>query len=64
MVSSPVGHTDKYIERLNQLEDRASRLSLPMAFQPLLYALRQHVGVVRERIQKSPGQVHEMNRQA
>jgi len=64
MASSPADQTEKYIERLNQLEDRASRLSLPMAFQPLLYALRQHVGVVRERIQKSPGQVHEMNRQA
>jgi hypothetical protein len=35
-----------------------------MAFQPLLYALRQHVGVVRERIQKIPAQVNEMNRQA
>jgi len=64
MASSPADHTEKYIERLNQLEDRASRLSLPIAFQPLLYALRQHIGVVRERIQKLPGQVHEMNRQA
>lgn len=64
MASSPADHTEKYIERLNQLEDRASHLSLPIAFQPLLYALRQHVGVVRERIQKLPGQVHQMKRQA
>jgi hypothetical protein len=61
MASSPLDHTQNYIERLNQLEERASRLSLPMAFQPLLYALRLHVGVVRQRIEKSPGQVQEMH---
>ena len=60
MASSPLDHTQNYVERLNQLEERASRLSLPMAFQPLLYALRLHVGVVRQRIEKSPGQVQEM----
>ena len=64
MASSPAHHTDKYMERLNQLEERASRLSLPMAFQPLLYALRLHVGVVRQRIEKLPGQVQEVDRQA
>jgi hypothetical protein len=64
MASSPADHAEKYIERLNQLEDRASHLSLPIAFQPLLYALRQHVGVVRERIQTLPGQVQQMKRQA
>jgi hypothetical protein len=61
MASSPLDHTQNYIERLDQLEERASRLSLPMAFQPLIYALRLHVGVVRQRIEKSPGQVQEMH---
>jgi len=59
MSSSPLDSTQNYVERLNQLEDRASRLSLPMAYQPLLYALRLHVGVVRQRIEKSSGQVQE-----
>jgi TRAP-type uncharacterized transport system substrate-binding protein len=62
MASSSAHQTDKYIEQLNQLEERASRLSLPMAFQPLLYALRQHVGVVRQRIEKLSGQVQEIDR--
>jgi len=62
--SSSADQIEKFIERLNELEDRASSLSLPMPFQPLLYALRQHVGVVRQRIEKVTGQVHEMHRQA
>jgi hypothetical protein len=63
MASAPVDHTKNYVQRLDQLEERASHLSLPMAFQPLLYALRLHVGVVRQRIEKSPGQVPEMRRE-
>jgi TRAP-type uncharacterized transport system substrate-binding protein len=52
--------TNNYAERLDQLEDRASRLSLPMSFQPLAYTLRLHIGVVRQRAEKQQEQVQEM----
>ena len=54
--SAPLNHT-KYIERLDELEDRASGLTLPISYQPLLYALRLHIGVVRQRIGKSSAPV-------
>jgi TRAP-type uncharacterized transport system substrate-binding protein len=40
------------IARLDRLEDRASRFRLPVSFRPLLYALRLHINVVRQRLQK------------
>jgi hypothetical protein len=46
------GHKD-FIERLNRLEDRASHLSVPSAFKPLLYALRLHIDMVRHQALKS-----------
>lgn len=59
MASSPLDHAKNYIARLDQLDDRASRLSLPMSFQPLVYALRLHIGVVRQRIEKALAGVQE-----
>ena len=41
------------IEQLNRLEDRASHLSVPSAFKPLVYALRLHIDMVRRQIQNS-----------
>jgi len=38
------------IARLDRLEDRASRFRLPVSFRPLLYALRLHINLVRERL--------------
>lgn len=35
-------------ERLDGLEDRASRLSLPASYRHLLYELRSHIGIVRQ----------------
>lgn len=61
MASSPLNRTSNYIERLDRLEDRASHLSLPLSFQPLVYALRLHIGVVRQRVEKKPGQVQEIS---
>jgi hypothetical protein len=55
MASSHLNQTEGYIERLKRLEDRASRLSLPKAYQPLVYALRLHIGMVRQRVEKPPG---------
>jgi len=42
------GH-ENLIERLNRLEDRASHLSVPSEFKPLVYALRSHIEMVRRR---------------
>ena len=36
--------------RLRSLEDRASRLRLPVSFAPLLYALRSHIELVQKRV--------------
>jgi NMT1-like family len=41
------------IARLDRLEERASRFRLPVSFRPLLYALRLHISLVRQRLQKS-----------
>jgi TRAP-type uncharacterized transport system substrate-binding protein len=40
------------VARLDRLEDRASRFRLPVSYRPLLYALRLHIGVVRQRVQR------------
>jgi hypothetical protein len=42
-----------FIERLDQLEGRASHLSVPSAFKPLVYGLRLHIDMVRHAAQKS-----------
>jgi hypothetical protein len=41
------------VTRLDRLEDRASRFRLPVSFRPLLYTLRLHISLVRQRLQKS-----------
>ena len=41
------------VERLNQLKDRASHLSVPTPFKPMVYGLRLHIDMVREEAQKS-----------
>ena len=59
MASSPLNHMQSYIEGLDRLDDRASRLSLPLPFQPLRYALRSHISVIRQRAEKAAAQVQE-----
>jgi TRAP-type uncharacterized transport system substrate-binding protein len=50
------GETDDELRaRLQRLEDRANHLFVPFAFAPLLYQLRYHIGLVRERLQQSAG---------
>ncbi|PYT41682.1 MAG: hypothetical protein DMG47_17215 [Acidobacteria bacterium] len=41
------------IERLDRLKDRATRLSVPTPFKPLVYSLRLHIDMVRQEAQKS-----------
>jgi hypothetical protein len=38
-------------ERLRLLEYRADRMRVPLRFAPLLYNLKMHIGLVRERVQ-------------
>jgi TRAP-type uncharacterized transport system substrate-binding protein len=59
IASSSFNRVKNYFHGLDQLEDRASRLSLPMSFQPLVYTLRVHIGIVRQRAEKQAEQVHE-----
>ena len=47
------GTREDFIHRLDRLEHRASRLSLPTSFKPLVYALRVHIDMVRREAQKA-----------
>jgi len=40
------------IARLEQLDDRTSHYRVPVAFRPLLYALRLHIALVRQRLER------------
>jgi len=46
------GNRIEITERLNRLRDRASRLSVPTGFKPLVYSLRLHIDMVRKEIQE------------
>jgi TRAP-type uncharacterized transport system substrate-binding protein len=56
MASSSPQQTAEVIDCLDHLEQRASHLSLPLPFQPMIYALRTHIGVVRQKIEKRAAQ--------
>jgi TRAP-type uncharacterized transport system substrate-binding protein len=47
------GTTNDLIERLDRLKQRASHLSVPTPFKPLVYALRLHIDMVRQEAQKA-----------
>lgn len=49
----PGNTSQDFVERLNQLKSRASHLSVPTPFKPLVYALRLHIDMVRREVQKS-----------
>ena len=51
--ATPGTNRKDLIERLDQLEDRASHLSVPTPFKPLVYGLRMHIEVVRHMAQKA-----------
>jgi len=54
MFSSIVSRNPKdFLERLDRLEDQASRLSVPTPFSPLVYSLRLHIDMVRREAEKS-----------
>lgn len=41
--------------RLDQLEARVNHLRLPVTFMPMLYTLRHHITLARERLERLPG---------
>jgi len=51
-VSARVESRTDILQRLDRLKARASRLSVPASFRPLLYALRLHIDMVREGVEK------------
>lgn len=56
MTSSASASTNDYLARIDQLDRRASHLALPLSYQPLVYALRTHIGGVRQKIEKRSAQ--------
>jgi hypothetical protein len=48
-VPSP-GTTKDFMERLDRMEGRASRQSVPASIRPLVYWLRSHIEMVREEV--------------
>ena len=50
--ASADGNQTDIVERLDRLSDRASRLSVPTAFKPLVYSLRSHIDMVRQEAPK------------
>jgi len=51
----PPGTTDDFIERLDQMEGRASRQSVPASVRPQLYWLRSHIEMVRDEVARKAG---------
>jgi len=53
----PSGTTKDFMERLDQMEARASRQSVPASVRPLQYWLRSHIEMVREEVarRRNPG---------
>jgi TRAP-type uncharacterized transport system substrate-binding protein len=43
---------EDFLERLDRLNDRASRLSVPTPFKPLVYSLRLHIDMVRKEAER------------
>ena len=50
--SEPGRGIDELHQELDRLEDRASHLHVPLSYTELLYTLREHIALVRERVAK------------
>ena len=55
LTAVPLGTTQDFMERLDQMEGRASRQSVPASIRPLLYWLRSHIKMVREDVARKTG---------
>ena len=49
--TGPGGSASEMLARLERLDERAHRLLVPIAFAPFLYQLRNHIALVRGRLQ-------------
>lgn len=54
-VVPPAGSAKDFMERLDQMEDRVSRQSVPTSIRPQLYWLRSHIEMVREEVVRKAG---------
>ena len=54
-VVPPPGTTRDFMERLDQLEGKAGRQSVPASIRPLVYWLRSHIEMVREEVVRKAG---------
>jgi len=52
VLGGPAENAANLLARLDRLEERASHFRLPVSFRPLLYALRLHISLVRQRLQR------------
>ncbi|HXX10723.1 MAG TPA: TAXI family TRAP transporter solute-binding subunit [Burkholderiales bacterium] len=50
--STRTSSTSDLIARLERLDERTSHFRVPVAFRPLLYALRLHIALVRQRLER------------
>lgn len=50
--SAETGDEKYFIDRLDRLDYRATHLSVPSPFKPLVYGLRMHIRLVREEVKK------------
>lgn len=50
--AAPGGNRQYFLDRLEQLRDRAGRISIPTAFEPLVYSLKLHIDMVRDVVEK------------
>lgn len=41
----------RQLQRLNEIEERVNRISIPLSFADELYGLRSHINFVRRRLQ-------------
>ena len=48
------GDTSAMVAQLDHLEEQANHLRIPVTYASMLYQLRDHIEVVRERLQKQP----------
>ena len=50
--ASPARQSGELLAALTQLEDKVGRITVPLSYADELYALRQHIGMVRDRIRQ------------
>jgi TRAP-type uncharacterized transport system substrate-binding protein len=49
---------NQLLARLDRLDDRASHLSVPASYKPLVYSLRLHIDMVRRTVHKTAAEEH------